>query len=102
MSTTGSTGKDGGGAGGGGDMKDRKRKESILDVSGYLDKNIRVKFAGGREVIGVLKGFDALLNLVLDDTLEFLRGKTKNLKATTHWRGASRNHRVRNSCLLCL
>ena len=25
-------------------------------------------------VIGVLKGYDALMNLVLDDTVEYLRG----------------------------
>lgn len=29
--------------------KDKKRKETILDLSKYLDKPIRVKFAGGRE-----------------------------------------------------
>jgi hypothetical protein len=29
---------------------------------------------GGREVDGVLKGFDKLDNLVLDDCVEFIRG----------------------------
>ncbi|KAJ3033898.1 Sm-like protein lsm7 [Rhizophlyctis rosea] len=38
-----------------------------------MDKKIRVKYSGGREVIGSLKGFDQLLNLVLDDTEELLR-----------------------------
>jgi len=41
-----------------------------LDLAIYLDKQVRVKFAGGREVTGTLKGFDALLNLVLDDVEE--------------------------------
>lgn len=54
-------------------QKDRKRKESILDLSKYLEKVIRVKFSGGREAAGVLKGYDPLLNLVLDNTTEFLR-----------------------------
>jgi U6 snRNA-associated Sm-like protein LSm7 len=63
-----------GGGGGGDQQKERKRKESIVDLARYLEKNIRVKFAGGREAAGVLKGFDPLLNLVLDDTVEFLRG----------------------------
>lgn len=63
------------GGAGGNDQKDRKRKESIVDLSRYLDKNIRVKFAGGREASGILKGYDPLLNLVLDDTIEYLRGK---------------------------
>ena len=38
-----------------------------------MDKSVRGKFMGGREVVGVLKGYDALLNLVLDDTKEFLK-----------------------------
>ncbi|XP_044739338.1 U6 snRNA-associated Sm-like protein LSm7 [Chrysoperla carnea] len=58
---------------GGGDAKEKKRKESILDLSKYLEKSIRVKFAGGREAAGILKGYDPLLNLVLDNTTEFLR-----------------------------
>ncbi|KYM85398.1 U6 snRNA-associated Sm-like protein LSm7, partial [Atta colombica] len=53
--------------------KEKKRKESILDLSKYLEKNIRVKFAGGREAEGILKGYDPLLNLVLDNTKEYLR-----------------------------
>ncbi|CAG5108915.1 Similar to Lsm7: U6 snRNA-associated Sm-like protein LSm7 (Mus musculus) [Cotesia congregata] len=55
------------------DHKEKKRKESILDLSKYLEKNIRVKFAGGREAAGILKGYDPLLNLVLDNTTEYLR-----------------------------
>lgn len=35
-----------------------------------MDKEIRVKFQGGREVIGVLKGYDQLQNLVLDEVRE--------------------------------
>merc|ERR1711935_88080 len=57
---------------GGGDGK-AKKKESILDLSKYLDKEIRVKFQGGRETQGVLKGYDQLLNLVIDSTSEQLR-----------------------------
>ncbi|XP_014205273.2 U6 snRNA-associated Sm-like protein LSm7 [Copidosoma floridanum] len=53
--------------------KEKKRKESILDLSKYLEKSIRVKFAGGREASGILKGYDPLLNLVLDSTVEYLR-----------------------------
>ncbi|KAI9206898.1 U6 snRNA-associated Sm-like protein LSm7 [Polychytrium aggregatum] len=68
----GGSSRGGGNAGGSGSQGERK-KESILDLTKYLDKKIRVKYAGGREVVGVLKGFDPLLNLVLDDTEEFLR-----------------------------
>jgi hypothetical protein len=31
------------------DDKEKKKKETILDLSKYLDKAIRVKFSGGRE-----------------------------------------------------
>ncbi|KAL7043329.1 hypothetical protein ACKWTF_001452 [Chironomus riparius] len=58
---------------------EKKRKESILDLSKYLEKQIRVKFAGGRECSGVLKGFDPLLNLVLDNTTEYLRDPGKKI-----------------------
>merc|ERR1711956_66802 len=53
--------------------KDTKKKATVLDMSKYMDRSVRVKFMGGREVVGVLKGYDALLNLVLDETKEFLK-----------------------------
>jgi len=56
----------------------KPKKESILDLSKYMDKKIRVKFNGGREVTGSLKGYDPLLNLVLDDTEEQLRDPEDN------------------------
>ena len=33
-----------------------------------------MKLQGGREVHGVLKGFDPLVNVVLDECIEFIRG----------------------------
>lgn len=62
--------------GAGGAREDRPKKEAILDLSKYVDKRVRVKFAGGREVTGTLKGYDQLLNLVMDDIEEFLRDPT--------------------------
>ena len=78
------------------------RKENALDLAKFIDKGVRVKLSGGREgvrqectkweamllhwmmaapnslqpcaVEGTLKGYDQLLNLVLDETTEFLRG----------------------------
>ena len=61
---------------------ERKKKESILDLSRFIDKQIRVKFAGGRESSGTLKGFDPLLNIVLDDTIEYLRDPDDPYKLT--------------------
>ena len=40
---------------------------------------MRVKFNGGREAIGVLKGYDALLNLVLDGATEYLKGELHSI-----------------------
>ena len=51
------------------------KKETVLDLGKFIDKGVRVKLSGGREVTGVLKGFDQLLNLVLDECVEFLRGE---------------------------
>lgn len=51
-------GRGGGGRGGGGDRgggqgsggdRERPKKENILDLSKYMDKQITVKFNGGRE-----------------------------------------------------
>jgi len=49
---------------------DKPKREAILDLSKYVNARIRVKFTGGREVTGVLKGYDQLLNLVLDEVQE--------------------------------
>lgn len=70
---------------------DKPKREAILDLSKYANNRIRVKFTGGREglhhpllffslsnpipVSGILKGYDQLLNLVLDDVEEQLQGK---------------------------
>ncbi|KDQ54459.1 hypothetical protein JAAARDRAFT_135197 [Jaapia argillacea MUCL 33604] len=51
---------------------DKPKREAILDLSKYANERIRVKFTGGREVTGILKGFDQLLNLVLDEVEEQL------------------------------
>ncbi|KAI8376272.1 uncharacterized protein BYT42DRAFT_574001 [Radiomyces spectabilis] len=54
-------------------QQEKPKKESILDLSKYMEKKIRVRFNGGREVVGKLMGYDQLLNLVLDDTIEYLK-----------------------------
>ncbi|CAK3804035.1 U6 snRNA-associated Sm LSm7 [Lecanosticta acicola] len=67
-------GRGGGNAQGG----DRKQKENILDLAKYMDKAISVKFNGGREVTGTLKGYDQLMNLVLDNVKEITRDEEGN------------------------
>ncbi|CEI61182.1 unnamed protein product [Fusarium venenatum] len=89
-------GRGGGGAGGAQQERERPKKENILDLAKYMDKQITVKFNGGREgtsarfmrhqgnvltlcaAKGTLKGYDALMNLVLDDVHEVVRDDEGN------------------------
>ena len=66
----GGRGGRGGGRGGGG-----AKKESILELARLQDATVRVKCIGGRELKGTLRGYDELVNLVLDECEEFLRGE---------------------------
>lgn len=68
----------GGASAEGGQERERPKKENILDLSKYMDKRITVKFNGGRECTGTLKGYDALMNLVLDEVQEVVRDDEGN------------------------
>lgn len=59
---------------------ERPKKENILDLNRYMDKRITVKFSGGREIIGTLKGFDGLMNLVLDEVKEAMTDEEGNVR----------------------
>lgn len=61
---------------------DGKKKTSILDLNKFMDREIKVKFTGGREVTGILKGYDQLVNIVLDDTVEQMRDPYNPYKLT--------------------
>lgn len=74
----GGAARGGGGGGGHGQQAEKPKKENILDLTKYMDKEITVKFNGGREVVGTLKGYDQLMNLVLDDVKELLRDDDGN------------------------
>lgn len=103
-------GRGGGGRGGAhAQGAEKPKKENILDLAKYMDKEIVVKFNGGREselapvmiciwrsfcgtkrligvneiVQGTLKGHDQLMNLVLDDVQEMLRGLSVAASAPT-------------------
>uniref|UniRef100_A0A7S2XWT1 Sm domain-containing protein n=1 Tax=Fibrocapsa japonica TaxID=94617 RepID=A0A7S2XWT1_9STRA len=62
------------------------KRENVLDLNKYVDQGVRVKFQGGREVHGILKGFDQLVNLVLDETVEFLRDPDDPYRITNETR----------------
>ena len=59
--------------GGDGPKRERPKRESIIDLSRFIDKQVHVKFQGGREATGKLKGYDQLLNLVIEDATEYSR-----------------------------
>lgn len=83
----GGSAKRGGGAGPS-STQEKPKREAILDLSKYVGTRVKVTFTGGRQglrlsfdaqkrlvylcsvVIGELKGFDQLLNLVLDQVEE--------------------------------
>ncbi|KAL9262198.1 Sm-like protein [Drosera capensis] len=62
------------------------RKETVLDLAKFVDKGVQVKLTGGRQVTGTLKGYDQLLNLVLDEAVEYLRDQDDPLKTTDQTR----------------
>lgn len=72
------------------DERERPKRESIINMTKYLKKRIRVKFQGGREASGILRGYDHLLNLVLEDTTEYLRDPEDTSKITEE----TRNHGI--------
>ncbi|KAF2104162.1 U6 snRNA-associated Sm-like protein LSm7 [Rhizodiscina lignyota] len=74
----GDRGGRGGRGGGAAGQQEKPKKENILDLAKYMDKEIRVKFNGGREVTGLLKGYDQLMNLVLDEVKEVMRDDEGN------------------------
>ncbi|XP_042008490.1 sm-like protein LSM7 isoform X3 [Salvia splendens] len=62
------------------------RKETVLDLAKFVDKGVQVKLTGARLVTETLKGYDQLLNLVLDEAVEFLRDPEDPLKTTDQTR----------------
>ncbi|KAF0990871.1 hypothetical protein HZS_7516 [Henneguya salminicola] len=76
-------------------MAEKRKKDTIIDMNKFIGKKVHVKFNGGREgfyfviintVEGTVQGTDTLINLVLDDTIEFLRDPEDPLKITDQQR----------------
>jgi U6 snRNA-associated Sm-like protein LSm7 len=44
-----------------------------MDFSHLLEKKVMVNFVGGREVMGTLRNFDEVSNLILEDAIEIFR-----------------------------
>ena|SRR3989338_2303474 len=65
------------------------KRETVLDFQRCLNQEVSVKFSGGREIVGILRGHDSLLNFVLDDCKEYLRDPSDPYKLlpTTRYLG---------------
>ena len=57
-----------------------ERSHDSFEWHKLVDQRVKVRFQGGREVDGVLKGFDKLDNLVLDECVEYLRDPDDPMK----------------------
>ncbi|CAM6091320.1 unnamed protein product [Calypogeia fissa] len=47
------------------------------DLKKYMDRKLNIKLNANRVVVGVLRGFDQFMNLVLDNTVE-MNGNERN------------------------
>ncbi|KAI9558641.1 probable small nuclear ribonucleoprotein G [Daphnia magna] len=48
------------------------------ELKKYMDKRMSLKLNGGRNIVGILRGFDPFMNLVIDETVEEVKDGTKN------------------------
>ncbi|KAG7005868.1 hypothetical protein G7Y79_00017g042500 [Physcia stellaris] len=56
---------------------DQRIYDANFPLVEYLDKRLFVQLNGSRKVIGVLRGYDVFLNIVLDDAVEEKAGGEK-------------------------
>ncbi|XP_031638609.1 probable small nuclear ribonucleoprotein G [Contarinia nasturtii] len=48
------------------------------ELKKFMDKRMMLKLNGGRCVVGILRGFDPFMNVVIDETVEECKDGTKN------------------------
>ncbi|KAG5869743.1 hypothetical protein JTB14_033374 [Gonioctena quinquepunctata] len=48
------------------------------ELKKFMDKKLCLKLNGGRQVTGILRGFDPFMNLVVDESIEECRDGSKN------------------------
>ncbi|KAI8906789.1 hypothetical protein EDD86DRAFT_192705 [Gorgonomyces haynaldii] len=51
-------------------MSSTSGKPQTPELKKYLDKRMYIQLSGNRTLIGILRGFDPFLNIVLEDTVE--------------------------------
>ncbi|SCU81330.1 LANO_0B02696g1_1 [Lachancea nothofagi CBS 11611] len=50
---------------------------STPELKKYMDKTVYLQLNGSRKLVGVLRGYDIFLNLVLDDAVEIRKDGSK-------------------------
>eukprot|EP00389_Voromonas_pontica_P002076 GDKH01003099.1.p1 GENE.GDKH01003099.1~~GDKH01003099.1.p1 ORF type:complete len:88 (-),score=15.86 GDKH01003099.1:82-345(-) len=48
------------------------------DLRKYMEKRLSIKLNANRHVVGVLRGYDNFMNIVLDNTVEIVSPEEKN------------------------
>ncbi|KAI8902234.1 hypothetical protein BC833DRAFT_574220 [Globomyces pollinis-pini] len=64
-------------------------RTNIPELKRYLDKRLSLQLNGNRKVIGVLRGFDPFMNIVLEDTVEIISEKESKQIGSVVIRGNS-------------
>lgn len=59
------------------------------DLRKYMDKRLDIRMNAGRRVVGVLRGYDQFMNLVLEDCSEVIEKDEKVILGTVMMRGNS-------------
>lgn len=49
------------------------------DFRKFMEKRLQISLNGNRQVVGVLRGYDAFMNLVLDNTFEIKKDQQKKI-----------------------
>lgn len=48
------------------------------DLKRFMEKRLHLQINSGRDVVGVLRGYDNFMNVVLDNTVEIISPSEKN------------------------
>ena len=59
------------------------------DLKKYMDKRLDIRLNASRRVVGILRGYDQFMNIVLEDAHEFISKDVKNPIGTVMIRGNS-------------
>ena len=65
------------------------KKTNIYDLAPYINKKVSIIFAGGRKIKGILKSYDTLENMILDDVEEIFPNETTRELGLAFIKGSS-------------